>query len=74
MFLHPQNSTEIFIDLAGLMTLATASKQFSQLRLLQAAENKLIISASAGDAGSTAYVSANGSRFSLLLEHKLLPS
>ena len=68
---HPENASEVFVDLPGPMTLGAASEELSPLGLLYASKDELIAPAATAGASFPVYISTNGSDFSLLLEHGL---
>ena len=68
---HPENTSEVFVDLAGPMTLGAAGEQLSYLGLVYAAKDELIASAATAGTSFPVHISSNRSDFSLLLEHGL---
>jgi hypothetical protein len=71
--LHPKDAAEVFVNLSRALALTTAGKQLSDLRLLHAAEDELIIPAATARAGLAMDVSADCPDFSLLLHHGVPP-
>ena len=68
---HPENASEVFVNLPGPMTLGAAGEESSHVGLLDASKDELIAPAATAGASFPAHISTNGSDFSLLLEHGL---
>ena len=68
---HPENASEVFVDLPGPMTLGAAGEELSHVGLLYASKDELIAPAATAGASFPAHISTNGSDFSLLFEHGL---
>ena len=68
---HPENASEVFVDLPGPMTLSAAGEELSHMGLLYASKDELIAPAATAGTSLPVHISTNGSDFSLLLEHGL---
>jgi hypothetical protein len=68
---HPENASQVFVDLPRAMTLRAAGEKLSHLGLLDATEHELIGATATTGARLSMHIPANGSNLPLLLEHGL---